>query len=60
MGAAVLFGLSVILLLRAEGRTDKKGNQATHLRRIKRIAVLGMVLAAALVALGFLGTQWWE
>jgi len=55
-----LFGLCVILLLRAESQIDAEGNQVGNIRRTRRIAVLGMILAAAMVALGFFGTQWWQ
>lgn len=60
MGAVVLFGVCVIYLMRAESRMDAEGNQIGDVRRARRVAVLGMILAAALAALGFFGTQWWQ
>ena len=60
MAAVLLFGICVIFLLRAEGRMDAEGNQMGDVRRARRIAVLGMLLAGALAALGFFGTQWWQ
>ena len=60
MAAVVLFGLCVIFLMRAESRMDAEGNQVGDVQRARRVAVLGMILAAALAALGFFGTQWWQ
>ena len=60
MGAVVLFGICVIYLMRAESRMDAEGNQVGDVRRARRVALLGMILAAALAALGFFGTQWWQ
>jgi len=60
IAAAVLFGFCVIHLLRAEGKMDAEGNQVGDLPRARRIAVLGMILAAALVVLGFAGSYWWR
>jgi hypothetical protein len=60
IAAAVLFGLCVIHLLRTEGLMDAEGNQIGNVRRARRIAILGMILAAALVVLGFAGSYWWQ
>ena len=60
MAAVVVFGLCVIFLMRAESRMDAEGNQIGDVRRARRVAILGMILAAALAALGFFGTQWWQ
>jgi len=60
MAAVVVFGVCVIYLMRAESRMDAEGNQIGDVRRARRVAVLGMILAAALAALGFFGTQWWQ
>lgn len=58
MAAVVLFGVCVIYLMRVESRMDAEGNQIGDVRRARRVAILGMILAAALAALGFFGTQW--
>ena len=60
MIAAILFAVSAIYLLRAATHMDAEGNQVGDVKRARRIAILGMLLAAALVALGFFGTQWWQ
>ena len=55
-----MFGVCIIYLMRTESRMDAEGNQIGDVRRARRVAVLGMLLAAALAALGFFGTQWWQ
>ncbi len=58
--AVVLFGLCVMLLLRAQRRADPENSQAGHMRRTRYVAILGMIVAGALFVLGFVGLQWWE
>ena len=60
IAAAVIFALCVIHLLRTEAMMDAEGNQTGNVRRARRIAVLGMIFAAALVVLGFAGSYWWK